>query len=67
MISCYHTLESDHNPVTLAKQVPPFTPPPVIVNDVLRLSEPKPKQIKELVIVNDVLRLSELKPKQIKE
>ena len=42
-----HTLGSDHNPVTLAKQVPPFTPPPVIVNDVLRLSALKPKQIKE--------------------
>ena len=43
-----HTLGSDHNPVTLTKQVPHFTPPPVIVNDVLRLSDLSPKQIEEL-------------------
>ena len=36
------TLGSDHNPVQLVKQVPPFTPPPVIINDVLRLTKLKP-------------------------
>ena len=39
---------SDHNPVQLPKGVPPFTPPPVSSNDVLRLTDLKPDQVKTL-------------------
>ena len=39
------TLGSDNNPVQFTKQVPPFAPPPVIINDVLRLNELKPDQV----------------------
>ena len=42
------TLGSDHNPVQFIRQVPPFTPPPVIINDVLRLTELKPDQVDAL-------------------
>ena len=42
------TLGSDHNPIQLTKGVPPFTPPPVIINDVLRLTDLKPDQVKTL-------------------
>ena len=42
------TLGSDHNPVQFVKQVPPFTPPPVIINDVLRLTKLKPSQVDAL-------------------
>ena len=49
------TLGSDHNPISLTKQVPPFTPPPVIINDVLRLNGLEPAQVDTLHSLLDPL------------